>query len=48
MSTPTPPLDAVAEHLQDLEDAWIRFVREAEDAARKASTPRNKQQSKTK
>jgi hypothetical protein len=48
MSIPTPPLGAVAEHLQELEESWVRLVREAEDEARKASTPKNKQQSKTK
>ena len=34
------PIDAVAEHLAELENAWIRIVQEAEASARAASTKR--------
>ena len=31
-------LDAVASHLQELEDAWLRIVREAEQSAKASSS----------
>jgi hypothetical protein len=41
MSTQTQdPIDLVAEHLSELESAWLRLVQEAEKSARAASTKR--------